>query len=273
VDSCIKSEARKNYQELLTTMTDYAQEQEMEIEALEAILMDDFKEIHSGESGLATTNRCFEIKISPQDDEEDESSTPVQLALIFSHTEKYPDEPPLLNVKSLRGIQVEDLRILKEKLQQEASEILGMAMVYTLVTSAQEWLSERFGQDASIENAEAEVAATSDIVIPHGEPVTIDTFMVWRERFEAELALERAKLMPESALTAPKEKKLTGRQWFESGRASAKGAAPATEGSDDEIEEEIDIDDDDFEDDEEEDMLEHYLAEKSDSSTHSSRRA
>jgi hypothetical protein len=31
------------------------------------------------------------------------------------------------------------------------------------------------------------------IVIPHGEPVTIDTFLVWRERFEAELALERAK--------------------------------------------------------------------------------
>lgn len=27
--------------------------------------------------------------------------------------------------------------------------------------------------------------------------------------------------MPESALTAPKEKKLTGRQWFESGRAAA----------------------------------------------------
>lgn len=29
------------------------------------------------------------------------------------------------------------------------------------------------------------------------------------------------RLMPESALSAPKEKKLTGRQWFESGRASA----------------------------------------------------
>ncbi|XP_062157487.1 uncharacterized protein LOC133865033 isoform X2 [Alnus glutinosa] len=253
-------------------MTDYAQEQEMEIEALEAILMDDFKEIHSGESGLGTSNRCFQIKLSPQDDETDELSTPVQLALIFSHTEKYPDEPPLLNVKSLRGIHIEDLRILKEKLHQEASEILGMAMIYTLVTSAQEWLSERFGQDANIENDEAEVAAKDDIVIPHGEPVTIDTFLVWRERFEAELALERAKLMPESALTAPKEKRVSGRQWFESGRASAKGAAPVTEGSDEEIEEDIDVDDDDFEDDEE-DMLEHYLAEKSDSSTHSERRA
>ena len=31
------------------------------------------------------------------------------------------------------------------------------------------------------------------VVIPHGEPVTIETFLAWRERFEAELALERAK--------------------------------------------------------------------------------
>ncbi|KAI4355539.1 hypothetical protein L6164_004300 [Bauhinia variegata] len=252
-------------------MTDYAVEQDMEIEALEAILMDDFKEIHSAESGLSTSNRCFQIKIA-QDEEADELQTnPAQLALIFSHTEKYPDEPPLLNVKSLRGISTEDIRILKEKLQQEASENLGMAMIYTLVTSAKEWLADRFSGDTGDGNAEAEEAAKDDIVIPHGEPVTVDTFLAWRERFEAELALERAKLMPESALTAPKEKKLTGRQWFESGRASAKGAAPLAEGSDDEDEDDIDFDDDDFEVDEE-DMLEHYLAEKSDSSAHSSRR-
>lgn len=31
------------------------------------------------------------------------------------------------------------------------------------------------------------------VVIPHGEPVTVETFLAWRERFEAELALERAK--------------------------------------------------------------------------------
>ncbi|WJZ94410.1 hypothetical protein VitviT2T_013274 [Vitis vinifera] len=254
-------------------MTDYVQEQEMEIEALQAILMDDFKEIDPSESGLNTSNRCFQITLSPQEDEADEATTiPVQLALIFSHTEKYPDEPPHLNFKSLRGIQYEDLRNLKEKLEQEASENLGMAMVYTLVTSAQEWLSERFGQDANVENSEEEETEKDDIIVPHGEPVTVETFLAWRERFEAELALERAKLMPESALTAPKEKKLSGRQWFESGRAVAKGAVPVNEESDEEDDEDIDFDDDDFEDDEE-DMLEHYLAEKSDSSTHSSRRA
>ncbi|XVF26916.1 hypothetical protein REPUB_Repub14bG0061500 [Reevesia pubescens] len=253
-------------------MTDHVQEQEMEIEALEAILMDEFKEIHSGESGLGTSNRCFQITLSPQDDDTDQSTTmPVQLGLIFSHTEKYPDEPPLLNVQSIRGIQTSDLKVLKEKLEQEASENLGMAMIYTLVASAKEWLSERYSQDADADNAEEEEATKDEVIVPHGEPVTVDTFLAWRERFEAELALERAKLMPESALTAPKEKKLTGRQWFESGRASAKGAAPVNEGSDLEDEEDIDFDDDDFELDEE-DMLEHYLAEKSDSSSHSSKR-
>lgn len=234
----------------------------MEIEALQAILMDDIKEIDPNESGLSTNYRCFQITLSPQDDDVDEANyTPVQLALIFSHTEKYPDEPPLLNVKSIRGITSEDLMRLKEKLDQEASDNLGMAMVYTLVTSTQEWLSEKFGHEDEVEDSEETDNAKEDIIIPHGDAVTVETFLAWRERFEAELALERAKLMPESALTAPKEKKLTGRQWFESGRATAKSAVTVADGSEEEEEEDIDFDDD-FEDDEE-DMLEHYLAEKS----------
>uniref|UniRef100_A0A1D1ZDE5 RWD domain-containing protein 1 n=1 Tax=Anthurium amnicola TaxID=1678845 RepID=A0A1D1ZDE5_9ARAE len=252
-------------------MSDYAQEQEMEIEALQAILMDDFEEIGSIESGLSTDGRCFQILLSSQDDDDAEVTNhiPVQLALIFSHTKNYPDEPPLLNVRSMRGIRQEDLTILKEKLQQEASENLGMAMVYTLVTSAKEWLAEKFGQDVANEDVEENDSAKEDIVVPHGEPVTVETFVSWRERFEAELALERAKLMPESALSAPKEKRLTGRQWFESGRATVKGAVPATEGSEEEDEEDIEFDDD-FED--EEDMLEHYLAERSEQSSDGSTR-
>lgn len=252
-------------------MTDHVQEQEMEIEALEAILMDEFQEIHPSESGLNTSNRCFQITLSPQDDETDEySTTPVQLGLIFAHTEKYPDEIPLLNVKSIRGIHTADLKVLKEKLEQEASENLGMAMIYTLVTSAKDWLSERYAQDADNDDDGEEIAEKDEVIVPHGEPVTIDTFLAWRERFEAELALERAKLMPESALAAPKEKRLSGRQWFESGRV--KGAVTVEDGSDEE-DEDFDFDDDeDFEDDED-DMLEHYLAEKSDSSAHSSVRA
>ncbi|XWS20186.1 hypothetical protein CRYUN_Cryun31cG0078300 [Craigia yunnanensis] len=121
-------------------------------------------EIHSGESGLSTSNRCFQITLSPQDDDTDQSTTtPVQLALVFSHTEKYPDEPPLLNVKGIQGIQTSDLKVLKEKLDHEASEDLGMAMIYTLVTSAKEWLSERYGQDADADNAEEEEATKDEV--------------------------------------------------------------------------------------------------------------
>ncbi|KAL2937674.1 RWD domain-containing protein 1 [Bienertia sinuspersici] len=255
-------------------MTDYLQEQEMEIEALEAILMDEFREIHSGESGLNTSKPCYHITISPQDDDdEDLSSMPVQLGLIFSHTERYPDEPPLINVRSIRGIPNEDLRNLKELLEQEAIENLGMAMVYTLVTSAKEWLSGRFGQDGAVESIVDDDAAKDEVIVPHGEPVTVETFLAWRERYEAEIALQRAKLMPDSALVTTKEKKLTGRQWFESGRAvaAARGTLTSKEESDEEEEDDIDFDDDDFEDDE--DMLEHYLAEKSENSSSHSKMA
>lgn len=254
-------------------MTDYSQEQEMEIEALEAILMDDITEVDRSESGLDAQGRCFQITLSPKDEDEDEpTDIPVRVALTFSHTANYPDEPPLLGLKSLQGMKAEDLRLLKEKLEQEASENLGMAMIYTLVTSAKEWLREKFGHTEDIENGDDEDASKDEIVVPHGEAVTVETFNAWRERFEAEQALERAKLMPDSSLTASKEKKLTGRQWFESGRALVtKGVKQTIEESEGEEEEDIDFDED-FEDDDEEDMLEHYLTEKSEGSSHNSSR-
>jgi hypothetical protein len=35
--------------------------------------------------------------------------------------------------------------------------------------------------------------AIIQVIVPHGEAVTVESFLAWRERFEAELALERAK--------------------------------------------------------------------------------
>ncbi|KAJ0677470.1 putative RWD domain-containing protein [Helianthus annuus] len=251
-------------------MTDYMQEQEMEIEALKAILMDEFEGLmmrlsrtiqvlyHTSSCRIITSNDAHLFKHV--------FSVAVQLGLVFSHTHKYPDEIPLLNLKSIKGISASDLTVLKEKLEQEASENLGMAMIYSLVTSSKEWVTERFAHDTGDYDILEETANKDEIIVPHGEPVTVETFLAWREKFEAELALERAKLLPESALVTTKEKKLTGKQWFESGRAS-KRAPPIIEGSNDE-DEDIDFDDDDDDNSEvdEEDMLDHYLAEKLDPS-------
>ncbi|XP_022723764.1 uncharacterized protein LOC111280585 [Durio zibethinus] len=255
--------------------TDHVQEQEMEIEALEAIIIDEFREIHSGESGLSTSNRCFQITLSPQDDDAYQLTTLlVQVALVFSSRENYPDVPPLLNVKRIVCnaccrliITVEshwicyiksrvftDLHVsflvsfrrsiiyfccemkkpcfrvkcfmsctnnLSSAPHSEvtahlvhvcdidllicpgfadshfilcftAFENLGMAMIYTLVTSGKEWLFERYGQDADVDNAEEEEAIKDEVIVPHGEPVIINTFL-HGERFEAEFALDRAK--------------------------------------------------------------------------------
>ncbi|RZC91461.1 hypothetical protein C5167_027522 [Papaver somniferum] len=92
-----------------------------------ANLMFLFSEIDTSDSGLNTSNRCFQITISPQEEDGEETSK-VLLPLVFAHTEKYPDEPPLLHVKSLKGIPLEHLQALKQKLEEEASKNLGMAM-------------------------------------------------------------------------------------------------------------------------------------------------
>lgn len=249
-------------------MTDYKQEQEMEIEALQAILMDDITELDSAESGLKTNFPCFQITISPKDDDEEEpTDVPVRLAIIFAHTDNYPDEPPLLEVRSLRGVKAHELKDLKKKLDEEAMENVGMAMMYTLVTSAKEWFRERYNQDLDSDtDAESGGEAKDEVIEPHGEAVTVETFLAWRERFEAEQALERARLIPDSALIASKEKRLSGRAWFESG--AGKGAKAIIEEVDEQDEEDLDFEEDfDDGDIDEDDMLEHYLSGKSENTS------
>eukprot|EP00249_Psilotum_nudum_P011670 c23310_g1_i1 orf=276-1031(+) len=243
-------------------MTDYVQEQEMEIEALQAILMDDIEEVDRKETGLDTESRCFQITISPKSDDEDEPTDfPVQMYLIFAHTPNYPDEPPLMELKSVRGVKVHDLQELKGILQKEAMENLGMSMIFTLATSAKEWLWKRYSEQHGDGNFEGESNDGQDEIIePHGELVTVETFLAWRERFEAEQALEKAKLLPDSALVASKEKRFTGRTWFESG--AVKGVKPIMEGAEEAEEEEEFEEDFDDGDIDEDDMLEHYLSGK-----------
>lgn len=45
----------------------------------------------------------------------------------------------------------------------QAAENLGMAMVFTLVTSAKEWLSERFAEDAGDEDDGEDEAAKDEV--------------------------------------------------------------------------------------------------------------
>ena len=74
----------------------------MEIEALQAILMEDIEPLADDQlpEGWPSDPPVWLITIAPKDaDEEEPTTIPIRLGLVFAHTAKYPDEPPRLRVR------------------------------------------------------------------------------------------------------------------------------------------------------------------------------
>jgi hypothetical protein len=167
----------------------------------------------------------------------------------------------------------------------------GMAMIYNLVTAAQEWLTARAaaapGASGAVdEEAEAkrlrdaeEAARTA--ARAHGTPVTVESFNAWKRQFDAAQALAKAAITEADKEADAKAARLTGRAWFV--RQAAEGAQ--SEGGDEgalssetEVDEAALLEDDsevlpaeeeedeeedlDYEDDDDDGMLEEYLAGK-----------
>lgn len=139
-----------------------------------------------------------------------------------------PDGPrhPLLDV-------AEDKGRLLESLEPSIEENLGMAMVFTLVTTlkeaAENLIAERQRQAQDARDLELRRVEEEENRRFHGTPVTRDTFLEWRARFKKEMEekeraeREEAELedrKKSSGKSRPEEKKLTGRQLWERGLAS-----------------------------------------------------
>lgn len=65
-------------------------------------------------------------------------------ALKFTYTPTYPEEPPLVEILDDVNLDDEQLERLKDRLEKEAEENLGMVMIFTLVSAANEWLNEEW---------------------------------------------------------------------------------------------------------------------------------
>ena len=137
-----------------------------------------------------------------------------------------PDAPrhPLLDVAT-------DKAELLEALDPMIEESLGMAMVFTLVTTlkdkAETLISERQNQAQQAVEAASRKAEAEENKRFEGTQVNRQSFLEWRTKFRAEMQ-EREKLAKEEAeaedkkkgvRTRPEEKKLTGRQLWEKGLA------------------------------------------------------
>ncbi|KXZ44637.1 hypothetical protein GPECTOR_64g131 [Gonium pectorale] len=259
---------------------DYQSEQDMELEALEAILMDDLIEYDGNlPSGWVAAGKTYKVIIAPED--EDGSSAgdyPLKAELLFAHTPQYPEAPPSIKLRSVTGLSDADLAEATGLLDEQVQANLGMAMIYTLIGAAKEWIQGRVNsgpaEDPELERRKAEEAAERKRAEAraHGTPVTVEAFAAWKARYDAEVAAAKAKAA-ESLKDDDKAKRLTGRAWFL--RQAAEGVAAIDDeagllSEDDEEdfdaeeaageledgdEEEGDEDDIDYEDDDDEGML------------------
>ncbi|XP_076242124.1 RWD domain-containing protein 1 isoform X2 [Calliopsis andreniformis] len=144
---------------------------------------------------------------------EPETGNGLSCRLEFTYTAKYPDEPLIISIEEHENFEEGSDEKLKDHLMEQMNENLGMVMVFTLVSTAQEWLNvqwdriklrrEEFAAKKQKEEEEAERKKFE------GTRVTVETFLCWKEKFDDEMGYTKRRE------TAEREgKKLTGKELF-----------------------------------------------------------
>lgn len=157
------------------------------------------------------------------------------MLLSVSYPESYPDVAPNLDLSHppnaprhpLLDLSEDKARLLKS-LDPTIEENLGMAMIFTLVAtlkeSAEQLIVERQGRLQAEKDQEAARAEEEENRKFHGQAVTRESFLKWRDNFRMEMAEKERKEKEEREMEERKrrggkleEKKMTGRQLWEKG--------------------------------------------------------
>ncbi|XP_046583260.1 RWD domain-containing protein 1-like [Haliotis rubra] len=188
-------------------MTDYKEEQKNEIEALEAIYPEELT-IES------TDPYVFSLAVASQDTNDTDEAFACACLVQFTYVENYPDEPPLMEIIDPENLDDADVESLTQYLNEQAQENIGMAMVFTLVSALQERLTTNVedAQRKVVEDKEREQRVLEEIERKRfeGTRVTVESFMSWKQKFDAEMA-ELKKSKTDVEVTS---KKLTGYELF-----------------------------------------------------------
>jgi len=198
------------------------EEQIEEREVLDSIFPDEITDISETEYRIAIT----------LDIPDDEDEQPV-MVLTVRYPEDYPDKAPNLELSPepnaaphpLLNI-AEDKEQLLEGLEATVEENMGMAMVFTLVSTlkdAAEQLAVERREAANRVHEEALLAAEREENKKfHGTQVNRETFLKWRADFLKEMEENRVREEEERLAELKKARiregvKLTGRQLWERG--------------------------------------------------------
>ncbi|XP_050027656.1 RWD domain-containing protein 1-like [Dermacentor andersoni] len=188
-------------------MTDFQEEQKNEIEALESIYPSELETVETDPYHAFT----IDVKADAVDQPEDEQSS---VKLKFTYVPRYPEEGPLIEAVEYENIEEEDVEALMTALNEQVQENLGMAMIFTLVSAATEWLNQhtervKFNKSETL-RLQKEKEEEAERVKFEGTRVTVESFLAWKSKFDAEMAEIRNR---DKTLNA--SGKLTGRELFE----------------------------------------------------------
>lgn len=203
-------------------------DQKEEREVLDSIFPEEITDISETEYRIS-------IQLDIPTESEDEPEAPVIL-LQVQYPEGYPDEAPRLDIQNPPNAAKhphldvqEDKNALLAGLETTIEENLGMAMVFTLVTTlkdnAEALVASRVADVQAEQDRKKAAAEAEENRKFEGTKVTRDTFLAWRNKFRAEMDEEKRQkeLEREEELKrkrVPKEeKKLTGKELWEKGLA------------------------------------------------------
>jgi len=182
---------------------------------------------------ISETEYRISVTLDPPNDAPDQE--PPQFFLQVRYPADYPDSAPHLdmiappNAATHPAFSVADDREqLLAGLTDTIKENLGMAMVFTLVSTlkeaAEQLIQDRRDAAAKVKEEELLAAEREENKKFHGTPVTPETFLKWREDFLREMAEKEQREEEERLAELKKAKikepvKLTGRQLWERGLA------------------------------------------------------
>jgi len=192
------------------------EEQEMELQALEAIFMSDF----TIQSNIVPFQ--FTIVINPA--EEDESNVGVVLSI--SLPENYPEDSPAIEYQTVKGLKGSALVELDSIIEEEIESNRGTAMIFSIVQRVKDWLIERnnvkpVSMHDAIGRKDLQLGPSIGVQVlidntpkKDSTPFSMDLFLIWNERFKEQLLESEAKEQHE-AIDTGKSGRITGKQFFE----------------------------------------------------------
>ncbi|GES61609.1 RWD-domain-containing protein [Aspergillus terreus] len=207
------------------------EEQIEEREVLDSIFPEEITDI-------SDTSYRISITLDPPENDVEQTEQPV-LILQVTYPADYPDVAPDLDLsappnapKHPRLDVQEDRERLLEALQPTIEENMGMAMVFTLVStlkeSAELLMAERVNAVHALKEMEAAKAEEEENRKFQGTAVTRETFLEWLAKFKQEMEDEERRQREEKEAEekkargkgpAKEEKKLTGKELWERGLA------------------------------------------------------